>query len=246
MPREALSPPSHGTPGTMYALEEEIDPIDLELPGGDMVRIVAAYPGGKPQPASPFDLAPPVPLFGPVALKAGPGNLAMFFSTRERAVSEGPRRTGLGENVLLCSGEFLEERLGALAPAFEPVDAPGWPGPSGRMSLTAQLTFPLAGRGVDASAEIMCRVPGGRGFLMSVEQRQGHRDAVAGAFAAFVSDNPGLPDMLERGLALMDAAIMRFEADRLVQVAEIEASRLQQGAEVLEEAAGFEPEGPTP
>lgn len=230
----------------MYALEDEIDPIDLELPGGDTVRIVAAYPGGKPEPASPFDLAPPTPVFGPVAIAARPGNLAMFFSTRARAVSEGPRRTGLGENVLVCSGEFLDEKLGAMSEAFEPVDAPGWAGPAGRMSLTAQLTFPLAGRGVDASSEIMCRVPGGRGFLMSVEQRQAHRDAVADAFAAFVADNPGLPDALERALALMDAAIMRFEADRLVEVAEREASRLQQGAEVLEEAAGFEGEGPRP
>lgn len=231
----------------MHALEDDIEPIDLELPGGDMARIVAAYPGGKPSPESPFDLVPPVPVFGPVALATARGPLAMFFSTRPRAVSEGPRRTGLGENVLLCSGSYLDERLkGDLARAFDPVDAPGWPAKADRMSLTAQFTFPLAGRGVDASAEIMARLQDRRGMLMSAEQRQGHRDAVAGAFSAFIAANPGLSDLLERGLALMDAAIMRFEAARLVEVAGIEASRLLQGADVLEEVARFSADGPSP
>jgi hypothetical protein len=223
----------------MYELEDAIDPVDLTLPDGDVVRIAAVYPEGRPKPSFPFDLPPPVPMFGPVLLDAQPGGVAIFFGTRARAVTEGPRRTGLGENVLVCNGGYLDARLG---PGFEPVDAPPW----GVLSMTAQFAFPLAGRGVDAASEIMFKASEGRGHLMSVEQRQGYRDAVASAFAAFIADNPGLTDLLERGLALMDAQIMRFEGERLVEVSEREAAILAQGAEVLEEAAGFEVSHPSP
>ena len=222
---------------------EGVEPFDLELASGDRVRIVAGYPGAKPAGSGPFDLAPPEPIFGPVALRADPGVVAMFFGTRQRAVSEGPRRSGLGENVLLCNGAYLRDREG---PGMDPVDAPGWDARSGRVSLTAQFSFPLAGRGIDASAEIMFRLPDGRGALMSAESRAGYRDALASAFARFIAENPGLPDLLERGLALMDARIMRFEGQRLLDVAEMEASRLEQGAEVLEEAAGFADPNPSP
>lgn len=227
----------------MYDIEDAIEGFDLDLPAGDAVRVAAVYPEGKPEPAAPFDLSPPVPMFGPVPLMTAAGPVAMFFSTRARAVAEGPRRTGLGENVLLCNGVFQEARLG---PGFDPVEAPGFASPAGPLSMTAQFTFPLAGRGVDAASEIMFKAPDGRGHLMSAEKRQGYRDAVAEAFARFIADNPGLPDLLERGLAWMDARIMRFEGERLRETAEREAGMLEQGAEVLEEAAGFEPDAPVP
>jgi len=230
----------------MTYLEASIPPVEIEL-GETTITIVAGMraraaeelpPGFSEEDleiVEPFNLISPEPAFLPVALDTELGRVALYFQTRNRAVDEGPRRTSLSELVCVATGEGQE----GLAPeGAEVLEAPAWAvPPTGEpASLRATLAFPLATNPPGLTLSYT-RAAAGRAMpiLMSTESQRQHQDAIESAFHAFVDSRPGIIDILERGLAAMDARILRFEADRLVSIAEREASKLRQGAEVIEE-----------
>ncbi len=252
----------------MPAIETGVEPVHLTLPSGVVLTLHAAYPDGlAADDDDPFYLPPPEPVFAPLAMETERGPAALLFMTRQRAVAEGPRRTSLAETVTLATGGFLDR---IRVDGMEQVDAPAWniPAPGGLVpaSVFVECSFPWAspsGRRTDLNIEYRREDGRGGAPMMSTETMKANQDALAEAFHGFLAANPGLANMAEKGLAAMDARVMRFEADRIERVAREQAARiadarersemeadchtqamhLREGAEVIEE--NLDPEEPT-
>ena len=213
----------------MHTIEPLIEPVEVEIPNGDVVVIRAAYSGDAPDPSEPFYLPAPEAIFAPLAIPTPKGPAALTLGVRKRALHEGPRRSSPAETVTLATGRFAVEALplgqvGVDAPAW-PVPVPNGPVPA---SVQVECSFPWASPAGRRDLHIeYCREDGKTGaLLMSADTLQDNQDAVAKSFHDFVAANPGLANVLERGMGHMDARIMRFEADRL--------DRLKDNAAALE------------
>lgn len=215
-------------------IEEGIEQVDVDLATA-RVSIVAVNPVDD-EPAAdgnPFELPATEAVILPVMMQTELGAVALRFVTRARAVDEGPRRTSLADTVSISTGDLAAE---GLPQGAEPLDVPAWV-VAGREAADLHMvaSFPWSANPQGMTLHYVRN--GGRGgrVLMSTETASRHQEAIEAAFHAFIATNPGMVDALEKGLALVDARILKFWADRLEEVASRQAFILRQGAEVIEE-----------